>query len=61
MKKFRFIKTENGSILKDGDFTGSYFSQNIITDNKTKKNGNVVNKRSDNAAFARKWVDDNHL
>ncbi|MEG0614878.1 MAG: hypothetical protein RR540_03905 [Oscillospiraceae bacterium] len=36
------------------------FSTNIITDNKTKPDGNVENFNESNAAFGRKWVDDNH-
>lgn len=37
------------------------FAANIITNNVTKPNGNVVNSHEQNSEFARKWVDDNHL
>lgn len=42
-------------------YCSSEFSTNIITDNVTKKNGNVVNRRSDNAAFAKKWVSEHQM
>lgn len=35
------------------------FSTNIITDNKTTADGNVVNKSPYNAVAAREWVDEN--
>lgn len=36
------------------------FETNIITDNKTLPNGNVVNVSEENAEYARDWVDANH-
>ncbi len=41
--------------------SGSIFSTNIITDNVTEKDGKVHNISDDNAVYARKWVDENHL
>lgn len=36
-------------------------STNIITDNITADSGFVVNSSTENAALAKKWVDENHL
>ncbi|MFT3952649.1 MAG: hypothetical protein QM689_12030 [Oscillospiraceae bacterium] len=35
------------------------FATNIITDNVTNSDGNVINRDEVNAYYARKWVDDN--
>ena len=42
-------------------YSGSEFCNNIITDNITKEDGNVINRRSDNAGFASKWVSEHQM
>jgi len=57
----RKIKTYAKSKIYHPKFSGSEFSTNIITDNITKKDGNVINRRSDNANFASKWVSEHQM
>lgn len=42
-------------------YYSSDFCTNIITDNVTKNDGNVINRRTDNAAFASKWVSEHQM
>lgn len=42
-------------------YSGSEFCCNIITDNITTSDGNVINRRSDNANYARKWVSEHQM
>ena len=36
------------------------FETYVVTDNYTDEKGNVYNVSDDNAAFSRRWVDENH-
>ena len=42
-------------------YYSSDFSTNIITDNITKKDGNVINRSSENASYASKWVSEHQM
>ncbi len=57
MIKYKFGNSKNEKYA----FSGSLYATNVITNNKTQKNGNVCSAHEINAEIARKEVDAIHL
>ena len=60
MGKYHFTKSDRMEFVGIESLTAPLFSTNVITSNVTAPDGNVHNESEDNAALAKKWVDENH-